>query len=73
MSLREFFSKSEVQAFLALFVVVGGFAFLAFVPATEGTQATIGNFIMLVLGYYFGSSRSSARKDEIMNQNNANQ
>jgi uncharacterized membrane protein len=70
MSIKEAFLKSNIQAVIALIVVVGGFAFLAFVPATEGTQATIGNFIMLVLGYYFGSSRSSARKDEMMNQNN---
>ena len=54
----------SVQSIIALVVICGGGLFLAFVNASDITNTTIANMMILVLGYYFGSSRSTAKKDE---------
>lgn len=67
MSLRDTFLKANIQSIIALIIVIGGLMLIAFVQLSESIQVTISNFIMLVLGFYFGSSRSGAEKDKTIN------
>lgn len=64
--IRDAFVKANIQAIIALIIVIGGLLFLAFVPSSEVIKTTVSNMMIMVLGYYFGSSRSTARKDEII-------
>ena len=66
MSIREAFLKANIQAIIALIVVSGGLLFLAFVNADDVIKTRVSNMKLVVLGYYFGSSRSSQKKDELI-------
>lgn len=66
MSIREAFLKANIQAIIALIVVTGGLLFLAFVNADAVIKTSVSNMMLVVLGYYFGSSRSSQKKDELI-------
>jgi hypothetical protein len=66
MSIREAFLKANIQAIIALIVVSGGMLFLAFVNATDVIKTSVSNMMLMVLGFYFGSSRNSQRKDELI-------
>ena len=74
MSFKEAFLKANIQAIIALIVVVGGFATIVLAKVTQTDKNQIYMLMVMVLSYYFGSSRSAARKDEmIANQlNNEN-
>jgi hypothetical protein len=52
---------------LALIVVVGGGFILAY-NAQPDVRTAASNLMMLVLGYYFGTSVASKRKDDTINQ-----
>ena len=54
----------NIQGVIALIIIVAGFVFLAFVNATDVIKTTVSNLMLVVTGYYFGSSRSTAKKDE---------
>ena len=64
MSTKEFFCNVSTQAAIAIMVIFGGFLFLAYVEASDVIKTSVQNMMILVLGYYFGSSRSTAKKDE---------
>jgi len=64
MTIDKLLSIITIQAVIALSVVVGGLLILAFVEISEGLQSSIVNMIILVLGFYFGSSRSTTKKDQ---------
>lgn len=69
MSLKEAFLKTNIQGVIALMIITGGFLFLAFLDRSETTSVSITNLMIMVVSYYFGSSRSTAKKDEtIANQ-----
>lgn len=53
-----------VAAILAIIVVGGGMAFMFLFPERD-SSAVVG-LMMLILGYYFGTSISSSRKDKAM-------
>jgi hypothetical protein len=53
----------NVPAILALIIVLGGGFILATTKEPDVRTATVG-LMTLVLGFYFGSSRGSERKDE---------
>jgi uncharacterized membrane protein YfcA len=57
--------KEGVAPLLAVMVVVGGFLVIRFNPESK-TEAVA--MMMLVLGYYFGSSKSSAAKDDTIKE-----
>jgi hypothetical protein len=63
-------TKPTYENKIATIVVICGFCYLFaitfFRPSTPDNGVTIGvvGFIGTVLGYYFGSSRSSTKKDE---------
>lgn len=63
MSLREYLTKTSTQSAIALYIIIGGLLFLAYVPASESTKTSVQNMMLLVLGFYFGSSRGSQIKD----------
>jgi Trk-type K+ transport system membrane component len=58
MSLNEYLSKSSTQAIIAIIIILGGIGFLAFVPATEVIKTNISNMMLVVLGFYFGASKT---------------
>ncbi len=64
MSIKETFENITIQGVIALIIILVGFGFLAFVPAKESITVSIVNLMIMVVSYYFGSSRSTARKDE---------
>lgn len=66
MSIRDAFLKANIQAIIALIVVTGGLLFLAFIKADAVIKTSVSNMMLVVLGYYFGSSRSSQKKDELI-------
>ena len=55
----------NVPAILAIVVVAGGGAILAMTNEPDVRTAVVG-LMTLVLGFYFGSSRGSKDKDEVM-------
>lgn len=66
MSIREAFLKANIQAIIALIVVSGGLLFLAFVNANDVIKTSVSNMMLMVLGFYFGSSRNSQEKDKLI-------
>jgi Trk-type K+ transport system membrane component len=58
MSLNEYLSKSSTQAIIAIIIILGGIGFLAFIPSTEVIKTNISNMMLVVLGFYFGASKT---------------
>ena len=56
--------KIKIQAVLAVVVVAGGLCIIAFVQVNDSDKIGIFGIIGIVLGFYFGSSKSSNVKDE---------
>ena len=64
MSIKETINNLTIQGVIALLIICVGFAFLAFVAAKESVTSSIVNLMIMVVSYYFGSSRSTTKKDE---------
>ncbi len=64
MSIKETLKGLTIQGIIALIVIVGGYLFLAFISTTDVIKTTISNLMLVVISYYFGSSRSTSKKDE---------
>lgn len=62
--MKDTFIKAHIQGIIALIIIVGGLLFLAFIDATDVIKTTVSNLMLVVTGYYFGSSRSTSKKDE---------
>lgn len=62
--MKELFGKTNIQGVLALIIIVGGFYILAFRTSTSDVKIATVGLMSSVIGYYFGSSRSTAKKDE---------
>ena len=62
--MENIFLKTNIQGIIALIIIIGGLLFLAFVDAVDVIKTTVSNLMLVVTGYYFGSSRSTAKKDE---------
>ena len=62
--MKDIFVKTNIQGLIALIIIIGGLLFLAFVDAQLVIKTTVSNLMLVVTGYYFGSSRSTAKKDE---------
>jgi len=63
MSYKEFLVKSNVQVVLAILVVVWCLYALTFIKLDSDIRIVFAGYIGLVLGFYYGSSRSSQIKD----------
>jgi hydrogenase/urease accessory protein HupE len=63
MSIKEL-SKTSMQSILGVIVVLGGFLTLVFETPAADVKIAIVGMMSMVLGYYFGSSKSSNAKDE---------
>ena len=59
-------SKVNIQGIIALIIIIGGLFILAFQSATTDVKIAVVGLMSSVVGYYFGSSRSTAKKDEII-------
>jgi len=71
--MKEALKNTTIQGIIAIIIIVVGFLFLAFIQARESITVSIVNLMIMVVSYYFGSSRSTTKKDETiasMAQNN---
>lgn len=66
MSYKDAFLKTNIQGIIALIIICGGLYVLAFNNATTDVKIAIVSLMSSVVGYYFGSSRSTAKKDEVI-------
>lgn len=57
--------SKNVTSILALIVVVGGGSILTWHHETE-VRIAVGNIMMLVLGYYFGTSIGSTKANQVL-------
>jgi len=66
MSFKDAFLKTNIQGIIALIIICGGLFILAFNQATTDVKIAVVGLMSSVVGYYFGSSRSTAKKDEVI-------
>lgn len=64
MSVRDTLTAITVQSVIAMIIIVGGLAILAFNNPTTDIKIAVVGLMSTVVGYYFGSSRSTAKKDD---------
>lgn len=64
MSIKDKFIDISTQTIIALFIMIAGFSFLFFRLGNPATESSVTNMMLLVIGFYFGSSRSTTKKDE---------
>ena len=57
--------SKNIVPILALIVIVGGMSVLTFHHETE-VRITVGNLMMLVLGFYFGTSLGSVKASQLL-------
>lgn len=57
MGLREAINKTNIQGIIALFVVVFGMNAMVFTKTDAVTKSLIGNFIVVVLAFYFRNNQ----------------
>jgi|GEM_PF-4638797 len=55
--------NKHITSILALIIVGAGLPLIAFVPGVKTEMVAI---LMAVIGFYFGSSTGSHRKDDLM-------
>lgn len=78
MNHKETFLKSNIQAIIALILIVGGLYGLLFNSSTTDIKIAIVGLMTGILQYYFGSSKASTEKDKTIsdlsdkNKNNDN-
>ncbi len=60
--------KLEIKLILALFIVVVGMFSIIFIDLKETTQNSIVNLMIMVVGFYFGSSSGSEDKTKLLNE-----
>ncbi len=53
MSIREAISKTNIQGIIALYVVIFGMGAMVFTKTDSVTKSLIGNFVVVVLAFYF--------------------
>lgn len=54
----------KIQNVIAVIVILGGYIIISFVEVSESESQQINNLMLIVVGYLFGSSKSSNVKDE---------
>lgn len=68
MSYKEAFFKANIQGIIALFVVIFGMVAMVFAKTDAVTKSLIGNFVVVVLAFYFRNNslqREKEIKDDI--------
>lgn len=64
MDTQRYWLNENVQGIVALCIIVIGFTFLKWAHATETINQGVKDLMFIVATFYFGGSRSSAKKDE---------
>ena len=64
MSIKETFLKTNIQGIIALIVVIGGYWTIWYSNVNQTDKNQIYMLMVMVLSFYFGSSRSTTKKDE---------
>jgi len=62
------FPEIKIQAVIAVIVVLGGMSIITFTKVNDADRIGLFSLMSVVLGYYFGSSKSSATKDDSINE-----
>jgi len=62
------FPEIKIQAVIAVIVVLGGMSIITFTQVNDADRIGLFSLMSVVLGYYFGSSKSSATKDDSINE-----
>lgn len=60
----KFLNQFKIQNVIAVIVIAGGYVIISFVKVSESESQQINNLMLIVVGYLFGSSKSSNVKDE---------
>lgn len=68
MSFKEAFIQTNIRGILALIVVCFGFYIMAFTKSDSDVKMATVTLMSLVLGYYFGTTQGSTRKDETISK-----
>lgn len=68
MSIKEAFLKANIQAIIAIMVIILGFYTLAFHDSTSDVKMAVVGLMSMVVGYYFGSSSGSKDKQKTINE-----
>ena len=69
MKTTEYLLKAIIQPLLALIIVIGGLVAVIFFDLKETVESRIFDLMFLIVGFYYVSSVSGAKKDEtIANQ-----
>lgn len=62
--MKDFLSTITIKGMIAIIIIVGGLYILAFNNSTADIKIATVGLMSSVIGYYFGSSSASGKKDE---------
>lgn len=62
--------RGNIQSILAVIIIILGFYILAFNNSQNDVKIAVVGLMSAVVGYFFGSSSGSAKKDETINNLN---
>ena len=63
-NVMKWLNSFKIQNVIAVIVILGGYIIISFVEVSESESQQINNLMLIVVGYLFGSSKSSNVKDE---------
>lgn len=63
MSYKEAFFKANIQGIIALFVVIFGMCAMVFTKTDAVTKSLIGNFVVVVLAFYFRNNSLQSKEE----------
>lgn len=64
MGFREAISKTNIQGLIALYVVIFGMSAMVFTKTDAVTKSLIGNFVVVVLAFYFRNTAAQKKQEE---------
>ena len=68
MSIREAISKTNIQGIIAVYVVIFGMGAMVFTKTDAVTKSLIGNFVVVVLAFYFRNTSPTPIKKNDSNE-----
>ena len=68
MILKEAVLRTNIQAVLAIIIILAGFYTLVFHESQNDVKIAVVGIMGTVVGYYFGSSRSSSEKQKTIDE-----
>jgi len=62
--MKDLLEKITVQAFLAVFIISACFAMIAYADVSENQKTRMQDVVLVIVGFYFGSSHGSRQKSK---------